>query len=66
MFAELGARCSVSFKIYVPSLLPARGKLIPLPTFQDKKKEKPSIHLSLWPYLNISSFIHTSKSFRTP
>lgn len=53
MFAELGARCSVSFKIYVPSLLPARGKLIPLPTFQDKKKRKtfyPSQSLALFEY----------------
>lgn len=64
MFAELGATCSVSFQIYVPSLLLARGKFIPLPTIQDQKKEKPSIHLSLSPYLNISSFINIPPPFQ--
>lgn len=54
MFAELGARCSVSFQIYVPSLLLAREKFIPLPTFQDKKKKEnplyPSQSLALFEY----------------
>lgn len=60
IFPELGAM--FSFQIYVPFLLLARKGTHPF-ACSSRPKEKPSIHLNLWPYLS-SSFRHTSESFR--